>query len=178
MPRTKSEMEDLYYQAAKMLNYCPDSGNLYWKEVSPHGKVKIGDIAGCKAKRSKGKTGSYYVQVVYMKVQLLGHRLCWLIHYGCLVEMIDHIDGDPANNKLSNLRSCTNQENSFNRGKNKNNTSGYKGVSLNKSRGKYQAKIYINNKSVSLGYFLDPKDAHLAYVEGSSKYHGEFARAS
>ena len=75
MPRTKSETEALYYQAAKMLNYCPDSGNLYWKEIKPHGKVKIGDIAGCKAKRSKGKIGSCCIRVVYMKVPLLGDRL-------------------------------------------------------------------------------------------------------
>lgn len=179
MSENKESINELYHQAAQMLEYCPNTGNLYWKKVNPHYKVKIEDVAGCIAKSAgKGKTPRYYIRVVYKKTPLLGHRLCWLIHYGYLTEMIDHVDGSPVNNKLVNLRSCTNQENGFNRGKNKNNSSGYKGVSYNKDRKKFQAKIHINGKGISLGYFNDAKDAHNAYIEASKKHHGVFFRSS
>lgn len=90
---------------------------------------------------------------------------------------VDHIDGDKLNNQKSNLRLCTNQQNSWNREKGKRGkTSSYKGVNKNKRSGKWQARIQISGNKIELGQFLTGKEAALAYNEAAKKYHGEFAR--
>ena len=89
---------------------------------------------------------------------------------------IDHINGDPSDNRRSNLRLCTNQQNAQNRGAQANNKSGYKGVSWHKHSKKWQSQIKANDKVIPLGYFDDPIDAAKTYNEAAIKYHGEFAR--
>lgn len=87
---------------------------------------------------------------------------------------IDHIDGDKLNNQRSNLRVCTNQQNHANRGLNKNNTSGYKGVIVNGS--KWEARIKFNYKTLHLGSFSDIIDAAQMYNAKAKELFGEFAR--
>ncbi len=67
--------------------------------------------------------------------------------------LIDHIDHNPLNNLRSNLRSATGSQNLHNRGVNSNNTTGVKGVSFEKSRGKYRAMIKVVGKNYDLGRF-------------------------
>ena len=88
--------------------------------------------------------------------------------------MIDHIDNNPANNNIKNLRWATNQDNGCNRGKYKNNKSGFKGVSFDKHRNKYQATIYINGKNKYLGYYETAEEASKAYEAKAKVIHGEF----
>jgi hypothetical protein len=88
----------------------------------------------------------------------------------------DHVDGNGLNNQKYNLRSCTTRENSRNRSSNKNNKSGFKGVSLHKETNKWRARISIGDKNISLGLFDSPKLAHYAYTSACYKYHGEFAK--
>lgn len=90
--------------------------------------------------------------------------------------MIDHIDGNPLNNKKSNLRACSNSENVKNVNKYSNNTSGFKGVSWHKRVQKFFAQIGNDGSKIHLGYFDSAKDAALAYNKAALKYHGEFAR--
>ena len=89
-------------------------------------------------------------------------------------EMIDHIDENKANNNLKNLRWATNQDNQFNLGISKNNTSGYKGISYNKKLNKYKARICINRISQFLGYFETAEKASKAYEAKAKILHGEF----
>jgi hypothetical protein len=89
--------------------------------------------------------------------------------------MVDHIDGNKRNNQRSNLRICTVSENGRNK-KSTKNTSGYKGVTWDKERGKWMAQIKVNKKLVYLGRYDDPHVAHKAYCEAALKLHGEFAR--
>jgi len=89
-------------------------------------------------------------------------------------KVVDHIDGNPLNNRRSNLRICTHQENIMNQKKHKRNTSGYKGVSFVKSRNKFQAKIMSNGKRIHLGLFDDPQKAYEKYCSEARKLHGEF----
>jgi hypothetical protein len=88
---------------------------------------------------------------------------------------IDHIDGDGLNNQKSNLRIGTHQQNIMNRTKQRNNTSGYKGVSFDKSTNKFVAQIGYNKKGIHIGSFKTAILAARAYDVEAIKYHGEFA---
>ena len=90
----------------------------------------------------------------------------------------DHIDGDKANNQRQNLRVCTTAENMCNRGKQSNNTSGYKGVSWIEQTRKWRAQIWVNNKRIHLGVFSSPHDAATVYDVAAVKYHGEYAKTN
>ena len=87
---------------------------------------------------------------------------------------VDHINCNTLDNRRSNLRICNRAENSKNRRKNKNSTSGYKGVFWDKNFLEWAAYICVNRKRIYLGRFNNPEKAYEAYVAASQKYHGEF----
>ncbi len=87
---------------------------------------------------------------------------------------IDHIDLDGLNNQKSNLRIATPVQNCQNR-KIRKHANPYKGVCFVGSRGKYHATITVNKRRRHLGYFLDPKDAAMAYDREALIHFGEFA---
>lgn len=88
----------------------------------------------------------------------------------------DHINGDPLDNRKSNLRLCTHKQNLASQKRPKNNTSGYKGVIRSSSGKKWKAEIRIENRPVHLGTFEDPTKAAQAYDNAAQKHFGEFAR--
>ena len=88
--------------------------------------------------------------------------------------MIDHIDENKANNNIKNLRWATTQDNSCNRGKTKNNKSGFKGVSFHKPSKTYRAQIKINDKYKNLGHFKSAEEASKVYDAKAKELHGEF----
>lgn len=104
--------------------------------------------------------------IVYMHRVLLS---CKPTDYG------DHRDGNSLDNRRHNLRKCTNAQNCFNRGKNRNNVSGFKGVFWNTQKGKWNATLHIGKRRVHCGFFESPKEAAHAYDEAAKKYYGEFA---
>ena len=89
---------------------------------------------------------------------------------------VDHINGNPLDNRKSNLRIVSHQQNCFNRKISRNNSTGYKGVSLYRPNGKYKAFIKVNYKQIHLGYFTTPEDAADAYNEAALEYFGECAQ--
>lgn len=91
-------------------------------------------------------------------------------------EQVDHINGHGLDNRRENLRLATAAQNQRNRGKQVNNTSGYKGVTWYKPSRKWRAQIMVKKKSISLGYFDNPEDAYKAYCEAADMYFGEFAK--
>lgn len=98
---------------------------------------------------------------------------------GCIhgdKKYVDHIDGNTLDCRKSNLRICTNAENIQNRKRNKNNTSGYKGVTFNKKEKKWLAYINANMKHYRLGSFNTKEEAHAAWIGAAKALHGEFAR--
>jgi hypothetical protein len=91
-------------------------------------------------------------------------------------EQIDHINGDPLDNRWSNLREATQSQNNWNTRLSRNNTSGYKGVSWHKGERKWDATIMAYGKSHFLGRFKTKEEARDAYIDASKKLHGEFSR--
>lgn len=91
---------------------------------------------------------------------------------------VDHRKGDGLDNRREMLRVCTNYQNNQNARKRKDNSSGYKGVTWNKVRRKYQARIQVNHKSMSLGYYDDPANAANAYDVAARKHFGDYARTN
>lgn len=90
-------------------------------------------------------------------------------------EHVDHKNLAPLCNVRSNLRLATRSQNQMNTDLHANNTSGYRGVSWDKSSKKWQSRIYINGKSRYLGHFNDPAEAYAAYCKAALEFHGEFA---
>lgn len=158
-------------------------GCLYWAErpesdfSSKRGhSLHLSRYAGKKA-GNLGVCG--YVQVRYKGELLYAHRVVWTMHHGDIPDgyEIDHINNKRDDNRIENLRLVTSQQNKFNMSKPRNNTSGYKGVSLYKGTGRYAAHIKVNGKKVHLGYFSTAEIAHEAYKEASLKYHGDHGKA-
>jgi len=91
--------------------------------------------------------------------------------------MVDHRNQNTFDFRRENLRICTNSENLCNRGKQKNNTTGYKGVykTKNSFKNPYYSRITHNKKDEFLGYFPTAEAAALRWNEAAIKYHGEFA---
>lgn len=88
---------------------------------------------------------------------------------------VDHINGDKLDNRKSNLRLCTRSENLMNRHYMSNNTSGYLGVTWDKSRNKWQARIKIGGKQTYLGRYRHKQAAIDARRRAEKEYFGEYA---
>ena len=88
---------------------------------------------------------------------------------------VDHINRNRLDNRATNLRDSTNTKNQWNTGKQKRNTSGFKGVTYHSRDSVYTARISVSGKRINLGYFKTAIEAAKAYDKASKKYHGEYA---
>jgi len=89
---------------------------------------------------------------------------------------VDHINGNPADNRRGNLREATLSQNQGNRKTSLFSKSGYKGVSWHKASKKFRARLGTKTGEIYLGLFDSPEAAALAYNEAAVKYFGEFAK--
>lgn len=89
---------------------------------------------------------------------------------------VDHVDGDPTNNKRSNLRLCTHSQNIANRGTLRHNTSGVTGVKWESRRSHWVAEIEVNSKKIYLGSSKDKSKAIDLRKDAEELYFGEFVR--
>lgn len=90
--------------------------------------------------------------------------------------LVDHINMDRLDNRRSNLRICTNQQNRWNTKIQSNNTTGIKGVYFSKQRRKFVAQIKFNGKFKNLGGFPSAAEAAEAYRIAAIDQRGEFVR--
>jgi len=90
-------------------------------------------------------------------------------------DKIDHANGNRRDNRRLNLRVCSHSQNLANRGKQTNNTSGYKGVFWSKNNKNWFAQIGFANRDIRIGTFDNPKDAARAYDEKARELFGGFA---
>ena len=167
--------------SSKWLHECfeldVDTGTLIWK-VRPlhHFKTTRGQkIANTKfAGKEVGSISSEGYRVVRVtwegtKLQEQQHRVIWAMHYGQWpTKNIDHIDGNRANNAITNLREVTVQENARNRTISKTNKSGHIGVRGDKE--KWRAEIRVSGISIYLGRYANIEDAIAARQAAEIKY--------
>lgn len=146
------------------------TGELTWR-ISPSFAIEAGHRAG-----SRGSKG--YQTVSLDRTYLGVHRVLWAMHKGAWpAGAIDHINGNPSDNRIANLRECTPSQNAINSRMPSTNTHGTKGVTL-LPHGKWQAQIKINGKSKYLGSFVNKSDAAAAYGAAARELFGEFMRQS
>lgn len=149
-----------------ILDYNPETGVFKWKE-------KCG---GAFSEKDAGWNDNGYIRIMIKSKAYLAHRLAWLYVYGTWPEkFLDHINNNPSDNRIVNLREVTNAQNSFNQKRSVGNTSGYKGVSFHKHRQKFQANIKKNYIQYYLGLFDTAKEAHEAYCRKAKELYREFA---
>lgn len=160
----------------KSFSYDRETGLLYWRARDDRRPQWNGRFAG---QRAGGPSPSHGRIVVNLGRRLvLAHRVIWKMVHGEDPPLdIDHIDGDPTNNRLSNLRLATKHQNLRNAKRHRGKALP-KGVTLDKKRGNYRANIYIAGRQRHLGNFDDPAQAHAAYCAAAREHFGEFARAA
>jgi hypothetical protein len=153
----------------ELLSYCPETGEFRYLADGNNQYTKAGALAG-----SINGHGRRYIKID--GVQYSSHRLAWLYVNGLFPDKdIDHIDCDPLNNRIENLRLCNDSENQANRGARKNNKVGLKGVNWCNTRKKYVAQIQKNGKGKTIGRYDCKAAAHFAYLVESDKIHGEYS---
>ncbi len=158
----------------ELLEYDPETGIFVWigaigsNRGSGDGRL-IGRRAGHHNKR-RGRISIWVDGKSY-----LAHRLAWLYVYGQFpIRDIDHVNGDPKDNRIVNLREATPQQNARNRSHRSSNSTGYKGV--RRHAGKWQARVTVSGQIISLGCFDTIEAAHMARVVAERQRFGEFAR--
>lgn len=166
---TDGKKHDLLTQEylKSILDYDLDTGVFTWK-VNKSKRAKIGNVAGW----------SYngYREIEINNKKYKAHRLAWLYVYGEMPKnLIDHVDGNRSNNKISNLREATYQTNSENYKTPQTNKSGVKNVSWYKNLNKWVVSISVKQTGKTIGYFDDLELAELVAIEARNKYRGEFA---
>lgn len=131
---------------------------------------------GLEKLRGRKKKISWRINI-YKKVYFV-HRIVYALAHNIDPDgfLIDHIDGNPLNNKVSNLRLVDYNQNSLNRMGNKGASSKYKGVCFAKYTNRWRSLITNKGKTYHLGYFDKEEDARDAYREAAIKIHGEFAK--
>ena len=151
--KTQTELKALY-------DYNPETGILTSKR---YGKpVGVKTTKGCGLHTRFGRI----------------HRLIyvWMTGEDLGDDVIDHINGDPFDNRWENLRRCTRQQNQMNRKRNNNNTSGMKGVSWIWRSMKWRATIGFMGAIVYLGEYDTADEAYDVYLEEAEKCFGEYMR--
>lgn len=155
-------------QIAEYLKYDPFTG--LFTAIKSHGtRWKIGSIVG-------HKNNSGYVTISLKGKLRKAHRMAWIYMYDVDIDgfQIDHINGNKSDNRISNLRISTHQQNMFNMKKKKTNKSGVKGVHFDNRCNKWRAQTSINKKRVHLGLFDSIRDAERVIYEFMNKNHNDF----
>ena len=150
----------------EIFDYHPD-GKLIWKKrPTKYGtKIKIGEQAGYLSNK--------YRRINFDKTPYYEHVVVWAYHNDTREEgtCIDHIDGDPLNNRIENLREVSLSQNMNNSVLTIRNRTGYRGVY--KRFGQYGADIRFAGKLYHLGFFTTPEEAHEAYMHKHKEFYGD-----
>ena len=153
----------------QLLSYDPETGDLRW--IGRGKGIRSGAIAG-----SVGSRGYRTIRVNHHRYK--AHRLAWLMHHGADPGelQVDHRDCNPANNRISNLRLASPEQNIHNSQLSRSNKSGVKGVCWATRKRKWKASLEAWGVVHHLGWFTHLQDAIDAVTEARLRLHKDFAR--
>jgi hypothetical protein len=146
----------------ELVSYDPTTGHFYWL-VNRRGQARMGNRAGHQSH------GYLVIKLCGKRVQ--AHRLAWRLVHGKWPTLdIDHINGDRADNRIANLREVPRAVNLQNRrSAHTRSLSGLLGVKKNHNG--WSAAITTHGKTVRLGTFKTPIEAHTAYIAAKRQLH-------
>jgi len=155
----------------KSIKYDPIDGSFTWADPSKYHNNLLGKKCGVWVTANSKR----YLVIKIGSKKYRAHRLAWMITYGELPNVIDHIDGDTTNNRISNLRNVDLLANAQNHLKHKKDFSTKRsglpvGVKSLPS-GRFLSRISVRKKLISLGVFNTPEEAHKKYMEERIKSH-------
>ncbi|RJK66700.1 hypothetical protein CMV60_10425 [Serratia marcescens] len=167
--KSPRKLREFNFELAKStISYDCNTGCFTW--LVSKGGAKKGSQAGCIDNEG-------YIRVTLNGNYAKGHVLAWFLHYGILPDgIIDHINTIKGDNRISNLRIASASDNQRNKGLQRNNTSGAKGVWWNKRERKFVAQGYIKGVRKHIGSFRSLDEAKDAYCKWAEVHYGEFAR--
>lgn len=155
-----------------LLNYDRNTGQFFWKPRSASQVKGDGEAKRWNGRYANKEAGSVYqdhsCDLKYRKIAIrkkfyAASRLAMIVLGYTQEELadkeVDHIDGNPLNNRPDNLRLVVTRQNSMNRKIRKDNTSGYTGVVFYKPAGMWKAQVSIGGAQVSRGYYKNKEDA-------------------
>jgi hypothetical protein len=151
-------------QLKKILSYDPETGLFHWR-IKPSRRFTAGMQAGTAV--------NGYIRIHTNGRQYGAHRLAWLYIYGVEPEhQIDHINGNPSDNRIVNLRQATALENAQNiRKPQKNNSHGNLGVTYDPKKKLWRSRISVNGTRKYIGKFKTQEQAAQAYLEAKRAMH-------
>jgi hypothetical protein len=164
-----------------VLDYDPNTGEFRWKIRKPDtfksGKYSADRVANAWNVKYAGKPAFTsqdsvgYLQTNICSKVCRAHRVAFAMHYGVWPKRyIDHINGDKTDNRISNLREVSNQENSKNSRISSSNKSGCAGVRWIEDKKKWRSEICVDGRSKHLGIFADFDDAVMCRKQAEDKY--------
>tara|TARA_R110002051_G_scaffold302224_1_gene370545 strand:- start:15 stop:581 length:567 start_codon:yes stop_codon:yes gene_type:complete len=173
----------------QLLRYEPETGKLFWRRRAPKDVVpsihknvasvnRWNSLFADKEALTAIHSDGYRVGHV-ANFNMSAHRVAFAIFHDAWPEVIDHINGDPGDNRISNLRSVSWAENARNKAINCENTSGYTGVGrCTDNSGKWRATIKVDGKNLEIGRFPTREEAAKAYAAAKSShgYHKNHGR--
>lgn len=171
----------------QLIRYDPTTGEMYWIERAEHWFCGSDALRICASWNARyagtralaGVTRHGYLSGRIFNRAYLAHHVAFALTHGRWPSpQIDHRDGNPSNNRASNLRESTQAENARNCAGRRGKSSSYKGVHLFRRTSKWTAQIAVSGKSKHLGFFDTEIEAAVAYNHAAQSLHGDFARLS
>jgi len=155
---------------SEYLKYDYSTGHLFWKKKTGR-STRVGSRAG-RLKLNNNR----YISIKFMNMEFQTHRVIWKLLKGVDPKgAIDHINGNPADNRIENLREASASQNLHNQKLLKRNNSGIKGVCWDQRVKSWKAYITLNSKKYHIGYFRDLRIAERAIKRERIILHKEFS---
>lgn len=163
--QTKKKYNQYDYSREYGVGYCSNTGNEFYFDWDDFDVIK----EYCWNEHIK--TNGYHILEASSGQD--GENISMAQLLGC--KGYDHKNRNPLDNRRENLRPATQKENTRNKSKQKNNTSGVTGVGYLKKNGMWRARITYNETEIFLGLFPNKDDAIIARLKAEKEYFGEFA---
>lgn len=145
------------------LRYEPNTGQFFY--LNPEAKFFHSSAdwkswtANNAGKRAGGSNSDGYIQLVIRGRSVPAHRYAWYCVHGCWPDLIDHLNGDPADNRIENLRDVDHSTNRMNQRRRSDNQSGVTGVFFDARKSRWIAHICERGNRRQLGSYKEKSEA-------------------